>query len=124
MMCQCNTVDMSCRSPSYEACLAKYSACAFEVYVPSLSCADIDPIVSSPFRKICRDTEIQQIFERSIVRVTGPACLLVLEKLANTNERFAFIDSCRTLRGCPNCLTSTTGAKSASSRPMRLAGST
>jgi hypothetical protein len=95
---------MSRRSPSYEVRLAKYSARAFEVYVPSLSRADIDPTVSSPFGKIYRDTELSQIYERSIVRVTGLARLLVLEKLTNTDERFAFLESRRTLRGRPNPL--------------------
>jgi hypothetical protein len=52
MMRQCNTVDMSRRSPSYEVRLAKYSARAFEVYVPSLSRADIDPTVSHPLQNI------------------------------------------------------------------------
>ncbi|KAF8169052.1 hypothetical protein K438DRAFT_1730433 [Mycena galopus ATCC 62051] len=88
MMRQCNTVDMTRRSPSYEVRLAKYSARAFEVYVPTLSRADIDPT----------------IYERSIVRVTGLARLLVLEKLTNTDERFAFLESRRTLRGRPNPL--------------------
>ncbi|KAJ6447398.1 hypothetical protein C8R47DRAFT_1231449 [Mycena vitilis] len=88
MMRQCNTVDMTRRSPSYEVRLAKYSARAFEVYVPSLSRADVDPT----------------IYERSIVRVTGLARLLVLEKLTNTDERFAFLESRRTLRGRPNPL--------------------
>ncbi|KAF8169046.1 hypothetical protein K438DRAFT_1921395 [Mycena galopus ATCC 62051] len=77
MMRQCNTVR-----------LAKYSARAFEVYVPTLSRADIDPT----------------IYERSIVRVTGLARLLVLEKLTNTDERFTFLESRRTLRGRPNPL--------------------
>ncbi|KAF7333042.1 Ankyrin repeat protein [Mycena venus] len=88
MMRQCNTVDMTRRSPSYEVRLAKYSGRAFEVYVPTLSRADIDPT----------------IYERSIVRVTGLARLLVLEKLTNTDERFAFLESRRTLRGRPNPL--------------------
>ncbi|KAJ7476865.1 ankyrin repeat protein [Mycena galericulata] len=88
MMRQCNTVDMTRRSPSYEVRLAKYSARAFEVYVPSLARADIDPT----------------IYERSIVRITGLARLLVLEKLTNTDERFAFLETRRTLRGRPNPL--------------------
>ncbi|KAJ7499894.1 ankyrin repeat protein, partial [Mycena latifolia] len=88
MMRQCNTVDMTRRSPSYEVRLAKYSARAFEVYVPSLARADIDPT----------------IYERSIVRITGLARLLVLEKLTNTDTRFAFLESRRTLRGRPNPL--------------------
>ena len=46
MMRQCNTVDMSRRSPSYEVRLAKYSGRAFEVYVPTLKREDIDPTVS------------------------------------------------------------------------------
>ncbi|KAJ6615451.1 hypothetical protein B0H10DRAFT_2164836 [Mycena sp. CBHHK59/15] len=88
MMRQCNTVDMTRRSPSYEVRLAKYSARAFEVYVPTLAREDIDPT----------------IYERSIVRITGLARLLALEKLTNTDVRFAFLESRRTLRGRPNPL--------------------
>jgi hypothetical protein len=47
MMRQCNTVDLTRRSPSYEVRLAKYSGRAFEVYVPTLKREEIDPTVSS-----------------------------------------------------------------------------
>jgi hypothetical protein len=47
-MCQANTVDMTPRSPSYEACLAKYSKRGFDVFVPSLICDKIDPTVRFP----------------------------------------------------------------------------
>ena len=47
MMRQCNTVDMTRRSPSYEVRLTKYSGRAFEVYVPTLKREEIDPTVSS-----------------------------------------------------------------------------
>jgi hypothetical protein len=46
MMRQCNTVDMTRRSPSYEIRLAKYSGRAFEVYVPTLRRSDVDPTVN------------------------------------------------------------------------------
>ena len=46
MMRQCNTVDMTRRSPSYEVRLAKYSGRAFEVHVPTLKREEIDPSVS------------------------------------------------------------------------------
>ncbi len=49
MMQQCNTVDMTRRSPSYEVRLAKYSSRAFEVYVPTLRREDIDPTVAFLF---------------------------------------------------------------------------
>ncbi|KAJ7775633.1 ankyrin repeat protein [Mycena maculata] len=88
MMRQCNTVDVTRRSPSYEVRLAKYSARTFEVHVPTLARADIDPT----------------IYERSIVRITGLARLLVLEKLTNTEERFTFLETRRALRGRPNPL--------------------
>ena len=48
MMRQCNTIDITRRSPSYEVRLAKYSSRDLEVYVPQLNRADIDPTVSSP----------------------------------------------------------------------------
>ncbi|CAK5281900.1 unnamed protein product [Mycena citricolor] len=95
-MRQCNTVDMTRRSPSYEVRLAKYAARGFEVSIPSLSREDIDPT----------------IFERSIVRVTGLARLLVLEKLTSVESRDAFLQARRTLRGRPN-------ANSAYSRRMK-----
>ena len=47
MMRQCNTVDVTRRSPSYEVRLAKYSGRAFEVYVPTLKREEIDPTVRS-----------------------------------------------------------------------------
>ena len=46
MMRQCNTVDVTRRSPSYEVRLAKYSGRAFEVHVPTLKREEIDPSVS------------------------------------------------------------------------------
>ena len=44
-MTQTNTVDVTRRSPSYEVRLAKYSTRGFEVKVPTLRRADIDPTV-------------------------------------------------------------------------------
>ncbi|KAK7062773.1 hypothetical protein VNI00_000262 [Paramarasmius palmivorus] len=88
MMRQCNTVDMTRRSPSYEVRLAKYSSRAFEVYVPTLSREDVDPT----------------IFERSIVRVEGLARLLAFEKLKDTDSRNQFLEARRKLRGRPNAL--------------------
>ncbi|KAI0923151.1 hypothetical protein AcW1_007773 [Taiwanofungus camphoratus] len=75
MMRQCNTVNMTRRSPSYEVRLAKYCARNFEVYVPSLRREDIDPT----------------IFKRSIARIQDLARLLVLEKLANTDARSNYL---------------------------------
>ena len=46
MMRQCNTTDVTRRSPSYEVRLSKYARRGFEVYVPSLVRADIDPTAS------------------------------------------------------------------------------
>jgi hypothetical protein len=45
MMRQCNTIDVTRRSPSYEVRLCKYSARSFEVYVPQLDRCGIDPTV-------------------------------------------------------------------------------
>ena len=58
----------------------------FEVYVPNLSRADIDPT----------------IFERSIVRIEDLARLLVFEKLKDADTRAKFLQSRRVLRGRPN----------------------
>ncbi|KAK2459398.1 hypothetical protein APHAL10511_008585 [Amanita phalloides] len=86
MMRQCNTTDVTRRSPSYEVRLSKYARRGFEVYVPSLVRTDIDPT----------------IFERSIVRVEGLARLLVLERLATFDQRQLFLRSRRELRGRPS----------------------
>ncbi|KAF8335572.1 ankyrin repeat protein [Amanita rubescens] len=85
MMRQCNTTDVTRRSPSYEVRLSKYARRGFEVYVPSLARANVDPT----------------IFERSIVRVEGLARLLVLERLATFDERQSFLQARRELRGRP-----------------------
>lgn len=45
MMRQCNTVDMTRRSPSYEVRLAKYAGRFYEVYTPALEREKIDPTV-------------------------------------------------------------------------------
>lgn len=47
-MRQANTVDVTRRSPSYEVRLAKYSIRGFEVKIPALRRADIDPTVRGP----------------------------------------------------------------------------
>ncbi|TFY63651.1 hypothetical protein EVG20_g6224 [Dentipellis fragilis] len=85
MMRQCNTVDMTRRSPSYEVRLAKYSMRGFEVYIPNLRRGDIDPT----------------IFERSINRTQGLGRLLVLEKLADPDSRVEYLNDRSTLRGRP-----------------------
>ncbi|KAK7469254.1 hypothetical protein VKT23_003740 [Stygiomarasmius scandens] len=88
MMRQCNTVDMTRRSPSYEIRLAKYSSRCFEVYVPTLERDNVDPT----------------IYERSIARINGLARLLVLEKLKDGDSRYRFLEARRNLRGRPNAL--------------------
>ncbi|EKM59033.1 uncharacterized protein PHACADRAFT_205211 [Phanerochaete carnosa HHB-10118-sp] len=85
MMRQCNTTDITRRSPSYEVRLTKYSSRDFEVYVSQLNRADIDPT----------------IFERSIVRIQGLARLLVLEKLTTAKDRESYVQSRRQIRGRP-----------------------
>ncbi|PPQ86286.1 hypothetical protein CVT25_005507, partial [Psilocybe cyanescens] len=45
LMRQCNTVEMTRRSPSYEVRLAKYSQRSLEIYVPALERSNIDPTV-------------------------------------------------------------------------------
>ncbi|KAI0628020.1 ankyrin [Trametes polyzona] len=85
MMRQCNTVDMTRRSPSYEVRLAKYAARGFEIEVPNLRRGDIDPT----------------IFERSIVRVQGLARLLVLERLSDPDTKTRYLTERRNLRARP-----------------------
>lgn len=45
MMRQCITIDMTRRSPSYEARIMKYCLRGFEVFIPSLRRSDVDPLV-------------------------------------------------------------------------------
>ncbi|KAH9895597.1 ankyrin [Cubamyces lactineus] len=85
MMRQCNTVDMTRRSPSYEVRLAKYSVRGFEVHVPNLRREDVDPT----------------IFERSITRIQGLARLLVLERFTNPDTRVRYLADRRHLRARP-----------------------
>ena len=73
-MSQYNTIDISRRSPSYEVRLAKYSERGFEVLVPQLDRAKVDP----------------QIFEKSFDKVQGLARLLQIEKLRNPEARHQF----------------------------------
>ncbi|KAJ7635860.1 hypothetical protein B0H17DRAFT_1217253 [Mycena rosella] len=103
MMRQCNTIDETRRSSSYEIRLSKYAARGFEVYYPSLRRDDVDPT----------------IYERSLTRIEGLARLLVLEKLANTDARYTFLESRRTLRGRPNPLQNTPDANGASRAILR-----
>ncbi|KAH9949864.1 ankyrin [Amylocystis lapponica] len=85
MMQQCNTVDMTRRSPSYEVRLAKYSLRGFEVHVPLLKREDIDPA----------------IFERAVNRIEGLARLLVLEKFMDVDVRTEYLSDRRALRARP-----------------------
>lgn len=45
-MRQCNTIDITRRSPSYEVRLAKYAKRGYEVYIPDLERGNVDPTVS------------------------------------------------------------------------------
>ncbi|CDO72005.1 hypothetical protein BN946_scf184943.g40 [Trametes cinnabarina] len=86
MMRQCNTVDMTRRSPSYEMRLTKYSTRGFEIHVPNLRREDIDPT----------------IYERSIKRLQGLARLLVLERLTDEDTRTRYLKERRMLRARPD----------------------
>ncbi|KAK6512296.1 hypothetical protein TWF481_001186 [Arthrobotrys musiformis] len=85
-MLQCNDVDITRRSPSYEFRLGKYRKRGFEVYYPALAREKIDPT----------------IYERSINRLKGLAKLLVLERLPDVEERDSYLDDRRRERGRPN----------------------
>lgn len=82
---QCNTIDLTRRSPSYENRLSKYSHRGFEVHWPLLDRTRIDPT----------------IFERSFGRTQGLARLLVLEKLPKSADRDSYMDQRRAERGRP-----------------------
>ncbi|KAI9646276.1 hypothetical protein NHQ30_005717 [Ciborinia camelliae] len=83
---QCNTIDLTRRSPSYENRLSKYSHRGFEVHWPMLDRSRIDPT----------------IFERSFGRTEGLARLLILEKLPKTCDRENYMDQRRKERGRPS----------------------
>ncbi|KAK2836870.1 hypothetical protein FQN49_006637, partial [Arthroderma sp. PD_2] len=82
---QANRIDLTRRSPSYENRLAKYSHRGFEVVWPQLERSRIDPT----------------IFERSFMRTTGLARLLVLERLPTSDEREKYMQQRREERGRP-----------------------
>ncbi|TGO46320.1 hypothetical protein BCON_0331g00030 [Botryotinia convoluta] len=83
---QCNTIDLTRRSPSYENRLSKYSHRGFEVHWPMLDRSRIDPT----------------IFERSFGRTEGLARLFILEKLPKTVDRENYMDQRRKERGRPS----------------------
>eukprot|EP00697_Spironema_sp_BW2_P015776 gnl/Spiro4/6750_TR3486_c0_g1_i1.p1 gnl/Spiro4/6750_TR3486_c0_g1~~gnl/Spiro4/6750_TR3486_c0_g1_i1.p1 ORF type:complete len:1979 (+),score=693.93 gnl/Spiro4/6750_TR3486_c0_g1_i1:115-5937(+) len=85
LVSQCNTIDISRRSPSYEVRLSKYSMRGFEVAVPNLDRNRIDP----------------QVFERRFDKIRGLAKLLLLEKLATPEARVQFKAQQRLERGRP-----------------------
>lgn len=82
---QCNTIDLTRRSPSYENRLSKYSRRGFEIHWPLLDRTRIDPT----------------IFERSFGRTQGLARLLILEKLPKIADRDSYMDQRRAERGRP-----------------------
>ncbi|KAK6354803.1 hypothetical protein TWF696_003936 [Orbilia brochopaga] len=84
-MLQCNDVDLTRRSPSYEHRLSKYRHRGFEVFYPGLTRQKIDPT----------------IYERNINRLKGLAKLLVLERLPDADEREDYLENRRQERGRP-----------------------
>ncbi|KAF8473823.1 hypothetical protein BDZ91DRAFT_339191 [Kalaharituber pfeilii] len=82
-MTQCNDIDLSRRSPSYESRLSKYSHRGFEVYCDFLDRSKIDPT----------------IFERSFAKTNGLARLLVLERLPRPSDRDAYVELRKRERG-------------------------
>ncbi|KAK6535854.1 hypothetical protein TWF281_000104 [Arthrobotrys megalospora] len=84
-MLQCNDIDLTRRSPSYEFRLAKYRKRGFEVYYPDLQRDKIDPT----------------IYERNIVKLKGLAKLLLLERLPDADQRDAHLSNRRAEQGRP-----------------------
>lgn len=86
IMRQANTIDMTRRSPSYETRLAKYAIRNFEIYVPNLSRADIDPMVRAVHSPILASHAYDsKIYQRSTKSLSGLARLLSLEMFVNNN---------------------------------------
>jgi ankyrin repeat protein len=86
LVTQINEIDISRRSPSYEARLSKYSHRGFEAHWADLDRSRIDPT----------------IFERSFARTVGLARLLVLEKLPTNSAREKYRANRREERGRPS----------------------
>ncbi|KAK6542483.1 hypothetical protein TWF694_006436 [Orbilia ellipsospora] len=84
-MLQCNDIDLTRRSPSYEFRLAKYRKRGFEIYFPQLERKRIDPT----------------IYERNIIKLHGLSKLLLLEKLPEASDRDAYLADRRSERGQP-----------------------
>lgn len=84
-MTQCNDIDLTRRSPSYENRLSKYSHRGFEVYCDFLDRSRIDPT----------------IFERSFQKTVGLARLLVLEALPSPEDRESYVTQRRQEMGRP-----------------------
>ncbi|CAB4474476.1 ankyrin [Rhizophagus irregularis] len=76
---QCNVIDLTRRSPSYEMRLAKYTERGFEIKVHSLERSRIDPT----------------IYEKSFEKLNGLARLLVLERLNTPENRYAYVEKKR-----------------------------
>ncbi|RIA84952.1 ankyrin repeat-containing domain protein [Glomus cerebriforme] len=76
---QCNMIDLTRRSPSYEMRLAKYTERGFEIKVPLLERSRIDPT----------------IYEKSFEKLNGLARLLVLERLNTPDNRFEYVEKKR-----------------------------
>ncbi|GBC03939.1 hypothetical protein RclHR1_05400001, partial [Rhizophagus clarus] len=76
---QCNVIDLTRRSPSYEMRLAKYTERGFEIKVHSLERSRIDPT----------------IYEKSFEKLNGLARLLVLERLNTPDSRYAYVEKKR-----------------------------
>ncbi|KAK6523146.1 hypothetical protein TWF694_006041 [Orbilia ellipsospora] len=85
-MLQCNDVDLSRRSPSYEFRLAKYRKRGFEIYYPDLNRKVVDPT----------------IYERNLRGLKGLAKLLVMERLPSENEREEYLNMRRRERNRPD----------------------
>lgn len=88
-MTQCNDIDLSRRSPSYESRLSKYSHRGFEVYCGFLDRTRVDP----------------SIYERSFARTVGLARLLVLEALPKPVDRERYVEKRRIEMGRPQRFT-------------------
>lgn len=74
---QCNIIDLTRRSPSYENRLAKYRQRGFEIYRQHLERDRLDP----------------KIYERAFSRTNGLARLMVIEKVRSPDpdlHLFAF----------------------------------
>ena len=84
---QANTIDMTRRSPSYEMRLAKYAERGFEVLVPPLVRARVDPFL---FENIDEEVDpmLDPVLEKQVVIESGQKFIQLGDKKVDWSDDF------------------------------------